>query len=285
MNLINLNYFKMNAYSLLEKKGNQITGAMSPMLIAQEISKHFKLKIHGLARINFDNQETWQKYEKGEGLTGYDHLAMLTRWKNNKSICIFIDIGIGALPVALKFKDESKNKLIISQVYKNEQFADTLNEDQIKNLLTYLFENETEVFEIPEKKPTVYKALINEEILKDRTDAFNSHSGARVGDYLKLPDGQYTRFTHLWEDSIQTGGTEGGSYYLGNSGNLSYSGGLDPGVKLSDIEETTERKKGSIWFFDKDISGAGRGVYNLILCKVFKLKENADISGLRELKR
>lgn len=122
----------------------------------------------------------------------------------------------------------------------------------------------------------------NNEILKERESAFNLKKGARVGDYLLLPHGEYTRFTHLWEDSIQTGGSSGGQYYFG-TGYLSYSGGLDSGVKLKDIEQTEEIKKGWIWFFDRNISGAGRGVNFEIDFKVFKLKEGADLSGLPQI--
>jgi hypothetical protein len=123
----------------------------------------------------------------------------------------------------------------------------------------------------------------NENILEERTKAFNSHEGARVGDYLKLPYGLYTRFTYVWDDSVQTGGGAG-SYYLGSAGYCSYSGGLDSGVKKTDIIQTNETKKGYIWFFKDGISGGGRGIDFEVECRVFELKEGADISGLPQIK-
>lgn len=124
--------------------------------------------------------------------------------------------------------------------------------------------------------------MTNEEILQNRTETYNNRPGARVGDFLKLPTGKFTRFTYSWDDHIQTGGM-GGSYYLGN-GYLSYSGGLDPGVKKSDIVETDEKKDGLVWIFDKDEHRAHNAVHFKIEQRVFALKENADISGIWELK-
>lgn len=123
----------------------------------------------------------------------------------------------------------------------------------------------------------------NVAIFNERVAAYDKKPGARVGDYLILPYGLCTRFTHKWDDHIQTGGNSS-SFYLGN-GYISYSGGLDSGVKLSDIELTDEVKSGMIWFFDKDISGAGRGVNFEMNFRVFKLKEGANTNGLPQIAR
>lgn len=118
----------------------------------------------------------------------------------------------------------------------------------------------------------------NEQILATRETEFNKIQGARVGDFLLMPNGEYTRFTHKWDDHIQTGGG-GRSFYLGH-GYIDYSGGLDPGVKLADIEQTNETKAGFIWFFSNDIWKAHNGVNFKINFRVFKLKPDADLSGL-----
>lgn len=119
-------------------------------------------------------------------------------------------------------------------------------------------------------------------ILRERETSYNQIEGARVGDFLILPNGDYTRFTHNWGDQIQTYGWpewKGGSYYLGK-GHISFSGGLNPGVKTADIEQTKETKMGSIWFFDRDYRRANGGVYFEMSFRVFRLKEGADLSGL-----
>ena len=68
----------------------------------------------------------------------------------------------------------------------------------------------------------------NQEILKERTNEFNKKQGARVGDFLELPTGEYVIFSHDWGEGLQT--STGGSLYLGN-GYISFSGCMDSGVK------------------------------------------------------
>lgn len=118
----------------------------------------------------------------------------------------------------------------------------------------------------------------NQEILKARLEAFNKKTGPRVGDFLRIGD-FYTRFTHNHGETIQTGGHESSSYYLGN-GYASYSGGLDPGVKTSDLILTQEEKEGSVWFFSNDWAKADNGVYFKIPFRVYTIKEGANLSGL-----
>lgn len=125
----------------------------------------------------------------------------------------------------------------------------------------------------------------NEELLKESEQAFNLRPGPRVGDYLRLPYGLFTRFTHNWGkeiNQIQTGGGSG-SYHLSKNGFISYSGGLDSGVKHTDLIESIERKQGFIWIWDKGMSGADRGVDMQIYFRVFDLLPGADLSGLPQI--
>jgi hypothetical protein len=125
-------------------------------------------------------------------------------------------------------------------------------------------------------------------ILASRVAKYNERPNACVGDYLKLWTKsepcpawlfEYTRFTHDWGDRIQTGGSAGGRYYLGD-GFLSYSGSLDSGVDHADLVATAETKPGNVWFFHEDISGAGRGVDFQIPQRVFTLRPGADTKGI-----
>lgn len=127
--------------------------------------------------------------------------------------------------------------------------------------------------------------ITNEEILKERTESYNSIHGARVGDFLKLPNGEYTRFTEEWDDSLQTGGTNSSrGYYLGN-GFCEYSGSLDSGVQKADILPTDEKKKGFIWFFKNNQAIAHNGAEFEIEFRVFSLREGADLSGLPQMRK
>lgn len=128
----------------------------------------------------------------------------------------------------------------------------------------------------------------NQEILATCTAAFDLRPGPRVGDFLRLPRPdervpEFTRFTHKWEHTIQTGGTEHGSYFIYKSGGLEYSGGLDPGVALADLIPTESTKPAAVWFFDRGLTGPGRGVTFQIPCRIFHLRDGAETSGLYEL--
>lgn len=109
----------------------------------------------------------------------------------------------------------------------------------------------------------------NSLILQQRLQRFNEKPGPRVGDYLKLDNWNYTRFTHEWPDTIQTGGM-GGSYYLSESGFLSYSGSCDPGVPKDCLELTEETKPGAVWFFSEDHHRAHNSVTFVVPLRVYR---------------
>jgi len=146
------------------------------------------------------------------------------------------------------------------------------NEYYLKNSYKEIVENESF------KKITAK----NIELLKNAEYNYNQTTGARVGDFLLLPHGEYTRFTHKWNETIQTGGGSN-SYHLSNGGYISYSGGLDSGVKYTDIEQSNNTKAGFIWIWDNGTSGADRGVHFKINFRVFTLKQGADLSGLPQI--
>jgi hypothetical protein len=61
----------------------------------------------------------------------------------------------------------------------------------------------------------------NKMILEQREALFNKRLGMRVGDFLKIENDLYVRFSHDWGNDIQT--ALGGSFHFGN-GSLSFSG-------------------------------------------------------------
>jgi hypothetical protein len=128
-----------------------------------------------------------------------------------------------------------------------------------------------------------------EEIFRIRLANRESIPGARVGDYIRLPrvhrqHPEFTRITHDWGDTLQTGGHNGSSSYLCESGHISYSGSLDSGVIRADLIPTNETRMGMVWVFKDGIAGAGRGVDREAPMRVFNLRAGADVSGLGELR-
>jgi hypothetical protein len=109
------------------------------------------------------------------------------------------------------------------------------------------------------------------EIARDRLAIWNARQGPRVGDWVDMLDGTQRRFTHHWGDSIQTtcGNVESGSFYFyGES--MSFSGSLDPAIPINRLQDTGEIRHGRAWFFHHSQSGAGRGVYFTVPCRVFR---------------
>ena len=117
-----------------------------------------------------------------------------------------------------------------------------------------------------------------DKILSDRMKEYNRVRGARVGDWIREQNGRITRATHDWNepgkdtDTIQHGGSEHGQHYLGK-GYLSYSGGLDTGIKKCQLKPTGEIKQGKVWFFIDDNHIAHNGIEYMVDFRVFEFQE------------
>lgn len=111
------------------------------------------------------------------------------------------------------------------------------------------------------------------ELARERLASWNERQGPRVGDWVDMPDGTQRRFTHNWGDSLQTtcGNGDNESFYFASPGGMSYSGGLDPSIPVERLQDTGEFRQGRAWFFHHDHSGANRGVYFTIPCRVYKV--------------
>ena len=107
-------------------------------------------------------------------------------------------------------------------------------------------------------------------ILTQRLSQWNQRAGPRVGDFVRFPDGSLHRFTHAWDDGLQTAPAGHGSYYLGE-GFCSYSGSLDPLIPSTRIHATDATEDGRIWFFHHDYWCAHNGVVAMIPCRVYQL--------------
>lgn len=105
------------------------------------------------------------------------------------------------------------------------------------------------------------------QILTKRRAAFDAIKGPRVGDFIKMLDGTLQRFSHDWDDDIQT--AEGGSFYIG-PGYVSFSGGLNPAIPKASIILTDEVSGGAFWFFHHDQHRAHNGVNFFMPCRIFK---------------
>lgn len=110
----------------------------------------------------------------------------------------------------------------------------------------------------------------NQELLAKRRAWFEARTIPMVGDYVRFVDDVERRISYRWDfgdATVQT--SAGGSFYI-DVGVVSFSGGLYPSIAVSTLTLTEERKSGRFWFFDHDISGAGRGIEVSMPCRVWR---------------
>lgn len=112
----------------------------------------------------------------------------------------------------------------------------------------------------------------NETILEERTKLFNKRPGVRVGDFLKLSNGKYLRFSHNWGNKVQTSGVDKGSFYFGN-GYCEFSGSLYAPIDKSKLTQLDETAEGDIWIFNNNEICAHNGVYFKIKFRVFEITD------------
>lgn len=91
--------------------------------------------------------------------------------------------------------------------------------------------------------------------------------GPRIGDYVCFQTGELERFSHDWDDSLQT--SPGGSFFMCSNGNASFSGGLNPSTPLDKLTLTKNTLPGSFWFFHHNRAGAGCDVNFKVPCRVY----------------
>jgi 3'-phosphoadenosine 5'-phosphosulfate sulfotransferase (PAPS reductase)/FAD synthetase len=91
----------------------------------------------------------------------------------------------------------------------------------------------------------------------------------RIGDYVRFQTGELERFSHDWDEGLQTSPVWAGSHYLCSHGNASFSGGLNPSIRIESLTLTEESASGDFWFFHHNMAGAGRGIRFSIPCRVY----------------
>lgn len=122
--------------------------------------------------------------------------------------------------------------------------------------------------------------IINKGIAAKRLAEYKQTEGIRVGDYLKLPNGRYTRFTYDWEDgTIQAGGHSQSQYELYSKGHIAYSGSLEPSIDKNSLQLTPETKVGYMRYEGEFTGEEGLKSCGLqVVQRVFEVKPGAKIS-------
>ncbi|RXK87012.1 hypothetical protein [Filimonas effusa] len=95
-------------------------------------------KFNRLARVQYANDEIHQQYE-GDGLTGHDTLIIGCAYKNDFWLSLWVDMGVGGLPVAMRH--QSDNEITVTAIYHKTSFAAKLTDTEIAVLFNHVFDN------------------------------------------------------------------------------------------------------------------------------------------------
>lgn len=115
----------------------KITGAMSPVMVANEFSRIHNDNYTGLVRINFENPEVHNFYEAPgkRDLTGFDTLLLLFPHGAMKEVVMIIDMGSRIMPVAMYLDSEPDQEVTISPIYKKYPLAAKLTNEELKKAM------------------------------------------------------------------------------------------------------------------------------------------------------
>ena len=91
-----------------------------------------------------------------------------------------------------------------------------------------------------------------------------------VGDYVVFGNRpRMERISHDWGDAVQT--SVDGSWYLGDGGYVSFSGGLNPPIPKAELADTGETEPGSFWIFHHDEWRANNAHQFKAPCRIWRL--------------
>lgn len=76
------------------------------------------------------------------------------------------------------------------------------------------------------------------------------------------------RISYSWGDGYQT--SDGGSFYLDESGGMSFSGSLYQSVPVDSLTDTGETDTAGAWVFHHGYSDAGNGVDVTVTVRVYR---------------
>jgi hypothetical protein len=132
------NQFQFKIQNLLSIKGHTVSGPMSPLLFAQEVTTKLVKRLNMLARIWF-NDEAIHQYREDGGFTGHDTLVIGTVLSNDLQLSLWVDEGVRGVPVAMAFG--SDREITITPAYHKNNYHQNLSPQQIKEIFEYLFDN------------------------------------------------------------------------------------------------------------------------------------------------
>jgi len=118
----------MKIQNLCTVQGGIISGPLSPMMFAQDMTKQLGIEFSGLCRIWFDDRLLQAKDED----TGFDSVVILSEYNNTIILSMFLDMGVRGLPIAYLEKEE--NSIDFSPAYREETNLYKPSDETIKEV-------------------------------------------------------------------------------------------------------------------------------------------------------
>ena len=104
----------MKLQNLCTISDDTLSGPMSPMLLMQEMANQLEDSYRGICRVHWDDDRSMQLVDEDSGL---DTVVYLSGSDESPRLSMFVDTGIGAIPVAICFVGD---ETIFTPVYKED---------------------------------------------------------------------------------------------------------------------------------------------------------------------
>src|ERR1700748_253576 len=135
--------FEFSIQSLLTEKEGRISGPMSPTLFAKEMAEKSGFKYNRLARLWFADESINQCREDG-GLTGHDTLLIGTMYSNDLMLGLWVDAGIGGVPIALAYRSDG-GEVFFTEIYPQQPYVRHLTKCEVKQIMQSVFDDPTQI--------------------------------------------------------------------------------------------------------------------------------------------
>ena len=127
---------KFELINLLAESNGRLSGPLSPVAFAQEMTDALGDRLHGLCRVRFDDECIHNS--KNES-TYYDTLVIYEHTGKIDKLTMWIDTGTSGIPVALMWNGD--DELIVTPAYRNDDAINKLSDEHIKEIFKTIFNN------------------------------------------------------------------------------------------------------------------------------------------------
>lgn len=124
----------MKIHNLTTQEDGVLSGPMSPLLFAKEICGQLDINLTGLARVHWDDDRTMQYIDEESGL---DTLVVCEDFKNDTVLFLFLDTGVGGMPVAFRTREDAE--ITYTPIYNKSNQYNKPSENEVAQVFETIF--------------------------------------------------------------------------------------------------------------------------------------------------